>query len=84
MRHGSISAKSRSGAWSPTSPPRSIRNFSRAPGDIVEGFLSWQTYALSDGKGVRKLDPRLAPISTALSVLGMPGLTAHFGLLDIR
>ena len=53
------------------------------PGDFVEGFLGWQTYALSDGKGVRKLDPNLAPISTALSVLGMPGLTAYFGLLEI-
>jgi NADPH-dependent curcumin reductase CurA len=53
------------------------------PGDFVEGFLGWQTYALSDGKGVRKLDPNLAPISTALGVLGMPGLTAYFGLLEI-
>jgi NADPH-dependent curcumin reductase CurA len=52
------------------------------PGDFVEGFLGWQTHALSDGKGVRKLDPNLAPISTALSVLGMPGLTAYFGLLE--
>lgn len=53
------------------------------PGDFVEGFLGWQTYALSDGKGVRKLDPNLAPVSTALGVLGMPGLTAYFGLLEI-
>ncbi len=52
-------------------------------GDIVEGFFGWQEYAVSDGKGVRKIDPQLAPISTALSVLGMPGLTAYFGLLDI-
>src|SRR6185295_20342923 len=43
----------------------------------------WQEYAISNGKGVRKLDPKLAPISTALGVLGMPGLTAYFGLLDI-
>ena len=53
------------------------------PGDAVEGFFGWQEYAISDGNGVRKLDPKLAPISTALSVLGMPGLTAYFGLLDI-
>jgi len=53
------------------------------PGDFVEGFLGWQTHALSDGKDLRKLDPNLAPISTALGVLGMPGLTAYFGLLEI-
>lgn len=52
-------------------------------GDYVEGFFGWQEYAVSDGKGVRKLDPNLAPISTALGVLGMPGMTAYFGLLDI-
>jgi len=53
------------------------------PGDFVEGYLGWQTYALSDGQGLRKLDPTLSPLSTALSVLGMPGLTAYFGLLEI-
>jgi len=52
-------------------------------GDIVEGRLGWQDYALSDGKGVRVIDPELAPISTALGVLGMPGMTAYFGFLDI-
>jgi NADPH:quinone reductase len=52
-------------------------------GDIVEGFFGWQEYGVSDGKGARKIDPQLAPISTALSVLGMPGLTAYFGLLDL-
>jgi NADPH-dependent curcumin reductase CurA len=54
-----------------------------AEGDIVEGPFGWQQYASSDGKGVRKIDPTLAPISTAVGVLGMPGLTAYFGLLDI-
>ena len=54
-----------------------------AAGEIVEGMFGWQQYAASDGKGVRKVDPRLAPISTALGVLGMPGLTAYFGLLEI-
>jgi hypothetical protein len=53
------------------------------PGDIVEGRLGWQDYAVSDGKGTRIVDPSLAPISTALGVLGMPGLTAYFGLLEI-
>ena len=54
-----------------------------AAGDIVEGWLGWQDYALSDGHDVRKVDPGLAPIQTALGVLGMPGMTAYFGLLEI-
>jgi hypothetical protein len=52
-------------------------------GDIVESRLGWQDYALSDGRGLRVVDPTLAPVSTALGVLGMPGLTAYFGLLEI-
>src|SRR6185503_7819671 len=52
-------------------------------GDIVEGMFGWQEYAVSDGTRVRKIDPALAPISTALGVLGMPGLTAYFGMLEI-
>lgn len=52
-------------------------------GDIVTGMTGWQTYALLPAKSLRKVDPSLAPISTALGVLGMPGLTAYFGLLDI-
>lgn len=52
-------------------------------GDIVEGLLGWQEYAVSNGQGIRKIDPEIAPISTALGVLGMPGLTAYFGLLAI-
>jgi hypothetical protein len=54
-----------------------------AAGEIVEGYFGWQQYAVSDGAGVRKVDPSLAPVSTALGVLGMPGLTAYFGLLEI-
>jgi NADPH:quinone reductase len=54
-----------------------------APGDIVTNFMGWQEYAISDGRGARKLDPSMAPVSTALGVLGMPGLTAYFCLLDI-
>jgi len=54
-----------------------------SPGDIVEGMFGWQQYAISDGTGVRKVDPQTAPISTAIGVLGMPGLAAYFGLLDI-
>ncbi len=52
-------------------------------GDIVAGQFGWQEFATSDGAGVRKVDPNLAPISTAVGVLGMPGLTAYFGLLDV-
>jgi len=52
-------------------------------GDAVEGMLGWQEYAVAQGRELRKLDPSIAPISTALGVLGMPGLTAFFGLLDI-
>jgi NADPH-dependent curcumin reductase CurA len=52
-------------------------------GDIVEGMLGWQDYAVSNAKSLRKIDPSTAPISTALGILGMPGLTAYFGMLDI-
>ena len=51
-------------------------------GEIVLTANGWQDYALSDGDGVRKLDPAAAPISTAVGVLGMPGFTAYVGLLD--
>jgi len=54
-----------------------------APGDIVLSPHGWQTHAVSDGKGLRKIDPKLAPISTALGVLGMPGMTAYTGLSEI-
>jgi NADPH-dependent curcumin reductase CurA len=54
-----------------------------AVGDIVLSHLGWQRYALSDGENLRKLDPALAPPSTALGVLGMPGFTAWAGLLQI-
>jgi len=54
-----------------------------AQGDIVEGMLGWQEYAVAPAKSLRKIDPSQGPISTALYVLGMPGLTAYFGLLDI-
>lgn len=53
-----------------------------AVGDIVESRFGWCTHAVSDGKGVRKVDPSLAPIQTAVGVLGMPGLTAYVGFLD--
>jgi NADPH-dependent curcumin reductase len=52
-------------------------------GDIVQGYDGWQTHAVAKGDAVRKLDPAAARISTALGVLGMPGMTAYVGLLDI-
>ena len=54
-----------------------------APGDAVLSRAGWQEYALSDGSGLRKLDPKRAPVSTALGVLGMPGMTAYTGLTVI-
>jgi NADPH-dependent curcumin reductase CurA len=54
-----------------------------AAGDIVEGPLGWQEYAAAPAKSLRKVDPAAGPISSSLYVLGMPGLTAYFGLLEI-
>lgn len=54
-----------------------------AKGDFVLAHSGWQSHALSDGKGLRKVDPKRAPISTAVGVLGMPGMTAYTGLLEI-
>ena len=54
-----------------------------AEGDFVLSSNGWQEYAVSDGRGVRKLDPAAAPISTAVGVLGMPGMTAYAGLLEV-
>jgi NADPH-dependent curcumin reductase CurA len=52
-------------------------------GDVVLSHSGWQRFALSDGTGLRKLDPSAAPVTTALGVLGMPGFTAYSGLLTI-
>src|SRR6476661_7698870 len=54
-----------------------------AVGDVVLSYSGWRTHALSDGSGLRRLDPARAPISTAVGVLGMPGFTAYAGLLEI-
>jgi NADPH-dependent curcumin reductase len=54
-----------------------------APGDLVLAYGGWQDYAVGPGRALRKLDPTTAPVSTALGVLGMPGMTAYVGLLDI-
>ncbi|MCW3068366.1 MAG: NADP-dependent oxidoreductase [Solirubrobacterales bacterium] len=54
-----------------------------APGDQVYGNFGVQEYAVSDGHGVLKIDPSLAPAPTYLGTLGMTGLTAYFGVLDV-
>ncbi|NUR05864.1 MAG: NADP-dependent oxidoreductase [Nocardioidaceae bacterium] len=54
-----------------------------AEGDWVLSYSGWQTHDVSDGRGLRRLDPSVAPVSTALGVLGMPGHTAYAGLLEI-
>jgi NADPH-dependent curcumin reductase CurA len=59
------------------------RHAAFAPGDIVAGGAGWQAFGIAKAATLRKLDPRQAPVSTALGVLGMPGLTAYVGLLDI-
>ena len=51
-------------------------------GDVVAAYDGWQEYACSPGRGLRRLDPDL-PLTTAIGVLGMPGLTAYVGLVDI-
>jgi NADPH-dependent curcumin reductase CurA len=54
-----------------------------AAGDKVLGMFGWQQYGLSDGKGLNKIDASRVPMSAFLGVLGMPGVTAWVGLLDI-
>ena len=47
------------------------------------GGYGWQSYGVAPGAELRVLDPDLVPISTALGVVGMPGVTAYFGLLAV-
>lgn len=54
-----------------------------AVGKHVTGLLGVQTLARVPGKGLREVDPQMAPLPAYLGVLGMPGLTAYFGLLDV-
>lgn len=58
------------------------RNPRFAVGDHVSGVFGVQEYAMTDGRGVTKIDTRVAPLPKYLSVLGMTGMTAYFGLLD--
>jgi NADPH-dependent curcumin reductase CurA len=53
------------------------------PGDVVLGFSGWQEYSIVPAKGLRKIDTSVAPASTALGILGMPGMTAYMGLLKL-
>lgn len=59
------------------------RHSEYATGDIVAGHLPWRLYGVSDGHGLRKLNPAQGPVTAALSVLGITGITAYFGLFDI-
>ena len=54
-----------------------------AEGDVVLHNLGWREYAVAPGGAVRQVDPGLAPEQAYLGVLGMPGLTAYVGLIDI-
>ncbi len=59
------------------------RNPAIPEGALVSAFAGWQDYAISGGEEITLLDPRVKPPSYGLGVLGMPGLTAYVGLLDI-
>ena len=59
------------------------KNEAYQPGTMVSGFFGVQEYALADGKDVTVVDADLAPAPVHLGRLGMPGLTAYFGLLDV-
>jgi len=59
------------------------KNQAFAVGDHVYGTLGVQEYAISNGKALTKIDPRVAPLPVFLGTLGMPGMTAYFGLLEV-
>jgi len=58
------------------------KNDSFQKGNLVNGFVNWQTHFISDGKGFSVI-PEILPIPTMINVLGLTGITAYFGLLDI-
>ena len=51
-------------------------------GDLINGLVGWQTHLISDGKGFTKV-PEVLPIPTMINVLGLTGITAYYGLLDV-
>ncbi|MBI3198182.1 MAG: NADP-dependent oxidoreductase [Rhodospirillales bacterium] len=59
------------------------RNPRFARGDTVMGMLNWASHTLHDGKGLRKIDPAVAPLQAHLGVLGMPAFTAWYGITHI-
>ena len=52
-------------------------------GEFVVGYDGWESYAIAKAETLRRLDPKQLPISAALGIAGMPGMTAYFALLDI-
>ncbi len=84
-------SKSYTKGFEPGDPMRSAvvaeviesNNSSFEKGDFVSGLLNWAEYQLSDGNGLTKIDPDIAPRSAYLGILGMPGLTAYLGLMEI-
>ncbi len=54
-----------------------------AVGQIVVGRIGWQAYGAIAADQLRVIDPTIAPIQTGVGILGMPGLTAYFGLLEV-
>jgi NADPH:quinone reductase len=52
-------------------------------GDFVSGMLEWKEYQVSDGKGLKKVDQNISALSSYLGILGMTGLTAYLGLIEI-
>jgi NADPH-dependent curcumin reductase CurA len=59
------------------------RNPRFVKGDTVMGMLNWASHTLHDGKGLRKIDPAVAPLQAHLGVLGMPAFTAWYGITRI-
>jgi len=59
------------------------RNDGFSEGDWVSGMLRWENYSVSDGVGLTKVDPGIAPLSYHLGILGMPGMTAYVGLVGV-
>jgi NADPH-dependent curcumin reductase CurA len=52
-------------------------------GDLVFGMLPWATYCIEKSDNLRRIDPNIAPPSYYLGILGMPGLTAYFGIMEV-
>src|SRR5580693_8494311 len=55
------------------------KNPNFAVGDVVDVYMGWQEYVISNGRGIRKLDESISQVSTALGVLGLTGMTAYLG-----